>query len=93
MGATAIFNHFQRADVLMIAEGLQVCETEVPRALAGKTLAEAAIPQETACSVVALRAGEQLRINPAAGETMHASEHIEGWRGKSAGNAVVRFNK
>ncbi|HEX8312067.1 MAG TPA: NAD-binding protein [Chthoniobacteraceae bacterium] len=76
MGATTIFNHLKRTDVLMVAEGLQVCETEVPRALAGKTLAEAAIPRETGCSVVALRAADELRINPAAGETMRAGEHI-----------------
>jgi len=66
----------KRADVLMIAEGLHVCETEVPPALAGKTLAAAAIPRETGCSVVALRTADRLRINPAADETMRAGEHL-----------------
>ncbi len=42
MGATAIFNFLKRADVLMVAEGLQIFETEVPLPLVGKTLAEAA---------------------------------------------------
>jgi len=76
MGATAIFNHLERADVLMVAEGLHVCETEVPSALAGKTLAEAAIPRETGCSVVALGKAGTLQINPAATEVMRAGERI-----------------
>ena len=72
MGATAIFNYLKRADVLMVAEGLHVCETEVPPALAGKTLAEAAIPRETGCSVVALRTAAGLQINPPADEAAAA---------------------
>ncbi|MES2571298.1 MAG: NAD-binding protein [Verrucomicrobiota bacterium] len=76
MGATAIFNTLNRTDVLMVAEGLQVCETEVPRALAGKTLAEAAIPATTGCSVVALRTADRLRVNPSATERMQAGEHL-----------------
>ena len=75
-GATAIFNQLKRADVLMVAEGLHVCETEVPPALAGKTLAEAMVPRETGCSVVALGHPGGLRINPAASEVMHAGERI-----------------
>ncbi len=64
MGATAIFNFLRRTDVLMVTEGLHVAETEVPAGLAGKTLAEAAIPRETQCTVVALRTAEGLQINP-----------------------------
>jgi Trk K+ transport system NAD-binding subunit len=76
IGATAIFNHLERADVLMIAEGLHVAETEVPSALVNKTLAQAAIPRETGCSVVALRTDGRLRINPSGNETMGAGGHI-----------------
>jgi Trk K+ transport system NAD-binding subunit len=76
MGATAIFNCLKRADVLMVAEGLHVCETEVPPALRGKSLAEAAVPQQTGCSVVALGTAGGLRINPAANEVMHAGQRI-----------------
>jgi len=76
MGATAIFNTLKRADVLMVAEGLHVCETEVPLALAGKTLAEAAVPRATGCSVVALRTTTGLRINPAAHEVMQRGQRI-----------------
>jgi K+/H+ antiporter YhaU regulatory subunit KhtT len=48
----------------MLAEGLHVAETDVPPSLAGKTLAEAAIPQQTMCTVVALRKKGKTQINP-----------------------------
>jgi voltage-gated potassium channel len=64
MGATSLFNFLQRAGILMLAEGLHVAETEVPSALAGVTLAEAAIPRETQCHVVALHTENGLQINP-----------------------------
>ncbi len=76
MGATAIFNYLKRADVLLVAEGLHVCETEVPAALTGKTLAEAAIPRVTGCSVVALGSGADLKINPPASEIMQTGQRI-----------------
>jgi voltage-gated potassium channel len=76
MGATSIFNRLQRADVLMVAEGLHVFETEVPPALTGKTLAEAAIARETGCSVVALRTATGLQINPAATEVMQRGQRV-----------------
>ena len=47
MGATAIFNYLRRGGVVVVAEGLQLAETPVPDALAGKSLAEAAIPQRS----------------------------------------------
>lgn len=64
MGATSIFNYLRRAGVVVVAEGLHLTETRVPRALAGRTLAEAAIPSETGCNVVALRSKDELMINP-----------------------------
>ncbi|MFN7138818.1 MAG: potassium channel family protein [Limisphaerales bacterium] len=64
MGATAIFNFLRRTDILMVTEGLHVAETEVPPGLVGMTLAEAAIPRETQCTVVALRTPQGLKINP-----------------------------
>jgi Trk K+ transport system NAD-binding subunit len=77
MGATAIFNFLQRADVLMLAEGLHVTETQVPPALAGKTLAEAAIPAATGVGVVALGAPEKgLQINPHADTTLRGGEPL-----------------
>jgi voltage-gated potassium channel len=48
----------------VIAEGLHLTETRVPHPLAGRTLAEAAIPGKTGCNVVALRTKGKLIINP-----------------------------
>ncbi len=64
MGATMIFNVLRQTDILVIAEGLHVAESEVPEALVGKTLAEAAIPRDTQCNVVALRTNGELKMNP-----------------------------
>jgi voltage-gated potassium channel len=64
MGATTIFNYLRRAGVVVIAEGLHLTETRVPRPLAGRTLAQAGIPSQTGCNVVALRTKGKLMINP-----------------------------
>jgi Trk K+ transport system NAD-binding subunit len=64
MGATTIFNYLRRAGVVVIAEGLHLAETRVPDALAGMTLAQAAIPSQTGCNVVALRSETGMTINP-----------------------------
>jgi len=77
MGATAIFNYLRRAGAVVVAEGLHLAETQVPHALAGKTLAEAAIPSETGCSVVALRSEAGMIINPDPGTVLnHGAEII-----------------
>ena len=64
MGATTIFNYLRRAGVVVVAEGLHLAETRVPDALAGMTLAQAAIPGQTGCNVVALRSETGMTINP-----------------------------
>lgn len=76
MGATMIFNVLRRTDILVIAEGLHVAESEVPPALVGKTLAEAAIPRETQCNVVALRTNGELNMNPAPDVRLNAGAEL-----------------
>ena len=76
MGATMIFNVLRRTDILVIAEGLHVAETEVPKALAGKTLAEATIPRDTQCYVVALRTNGQLNMNPGPDARLEAGAEL-----------------
>ncbi len=66
MGAMAILEALQGAGVLMLAEGLNVCETVIPERLTGKTLAQAALTRLVGCNIVALRMGETLTINPEA---------------------------
>ena len=76
MGATMIFNVLRKTDILVIAEGLHVAETDVPKALIGKTLAEAAIPRDTQCNVVALRTNGELKMNPAPDMRLSADSEL-----------------
>lgn len=76
MGANSMFNFLQRADILMLAEGLHVTETRVPEALSGRTLAEASIPQETGCGVVAIGSEDGLQINPPADKPLLAGRPL-----------------
>ena len=46
-------------------EGLGVFKIRVPPTLAGKTLAESGIRQETGCSVIAIERSNGLQVNPA----------------------------
>lgn len=64
LGANVIFNLLNRSNILMIAEGLDVFDVAVPAALAGQTIAESALRLKTGCSVVALRDGDALLVNP-----------------------------
>lgn len=64
MGANALFNLLHRSDLLMIAEGLDVFKIEVPKELAGKTLAEANFRQTTNCSLIGIDAGGKTMTNP-----------------------------
>ncbi len=64
LGANAIFNLLNRSNILMVAEGLDVFEVDVPVRLIGRTLAESAIREQTGCTVVALRTAAALQISP-----------------------------
>jgi len=63
MGANAIFNLLQAGDVLLLAEGLDVFRIAVPPSLAGRTLADSGIRQETGCSVIAIKRSNGLQVN------------------------------
>lgn len=64
MGANAIFNALRSGDFLMFTEGLYLFKIKVPRALAGKSLAEAGIRESSGCTVVAVKIGKGMDINP-----------------------------
>ncbi len=58
MGANMIFNELKGKENLLLAEGVSVFSSPVPRALAGMTLAESSVPSQTGCSIVAIDDGE-----------------------------------
>jgi voltage-gated potassium channel len=59
-GPTAIMNLIDKSTVLMVAEGLDVFRVKIPDELAGRTLAEARVREETDCTVVALKNGGEM---------------------------------
>jgi len=64
MGANTILNLLQRSDILMVAEGLDLIKVEIPKQLAGKTIKESSIRKETGCTIIAIRTGDEMTINP-----------------------------
>jgi voltage-gated potassium channel len=64
MGANAFFNILERDEVLMIAEGLNVFRMNTPKKIAGKTILECNIRQQTGCSIVAIQKDTEMLINP-----------------------------
>lgn len=64
MGASTIMNLLNRDSILMVTEGLDVFEVEIPEGLVGKSIAEARIRQLTDCTVVALEQDGMMTVNP-----------------------------
>jgi voltage-gated potassium channel len=63
-GATAIVNLIGRDNILMLAEGLDVFEVEIPDTLTGKTIAQCDIRKRTGCTVIALHLDNYVEVMP-----------------------------
>jgi Trk K+ transport system NAD-binding subunit len=63
-GSAAIWNHFRGDETLLVAQGLNVFRTPVPKELAGRTLAEAHVYRRTECNVVAIERDGTIEGNP-----------------------------
>lgn len=64
MGSSAIISLLGRSNILMVAEGLDVFEVQVPPRLAGRTIADSGIRRQTGCTVVALNEQNVTTVNP-----------------------------
>lgn len=64
MGANAIFNALERDDVMMFAEGLDVFRVPIPAELAGRSLVESGLREQTGCSVIAVESEGVSEVNP-----------------------------
>ncbi len=64
LGATAIVNLLHRTDILMVAEGLDIFRQAVPAALAGRSVAEAAVRRQTGCTVIGVCSNGAMQVNP-----------------------------
>jgi voltage-gated potassium channel len=77
MGTNYIMNILDRSTIFMIAEGLDVFKLHVPKSLAGRTLAQANVRQETECNIVALHTPDgQTHINPDPNMPLPASAEL-----------------
>ena len=63
-GSAAIWNRFRGDETLLVAHGLNIFRTPIPRELAGRTLAEAHVYRRTLCNVVAVKSDGEIRGNP-----------------------------
>ena len=64
MGANILYNLLRKEDTLLVAEGLNVFRVRVPGKLAGRAIRDSDIRSQTGCSVVAIRRGGKMQINP-----------------------------
>jgi voltage-gated potassium channel len=65
IGSTMLLNLLNRANILMVAEGLDLLKIKVPESLAGETIAEADLRNKTGCTIVAVKTPEKTFTNPA----------------------------
>jgi len=64
MGANTIYNLVREDDNLLLAEGVLVFPTPVPKSMAGKRLMDCAVRTETGCTVIAVEENGQQVVNP-----------------------------
>ncbi len=63
-GSAAIWNHLRGDETVLVAQGLNVFRTSIPKELAGTTLAGAHVHRRTGCNVVAVERDGVLQGNP-----------------------------
>ena len=63
MSANTIFNHLRGSDSCLLAVGLSVFPSPVPKSLAGQTLAESQVRSRTGCSILAIEVAGKREIN------------------------------
>ena len=64
MGANTIFNLLNRAEILMVTEGLDVFSQATPKSLVGVKVKDCKITEKTCCSIVAIKGDSGTTITP-----------------------------
>ncbi|MEM8905103.1 MAG: NAD-binding protein [Actinomycetota bacterium] len=75
-GSAAIWNQFRRDETLLVAHGLNVFRSPVPRELVGRSLADGHVHRRTGCNVVALQVGDEIEANPDPHEPLPAGGEL-----------------
>ena len=63
-GSAAIWNQFRGDETLLVAQGLNVFRTPIPKELVGRSLAEAHVYRRTECNVVAIEVDGRMEGHP-----------------------------
>ena len=64
MGANTIFNLLNRAEILMVTEGLDVFSQKTPKSLIDVSVKDSKIREKTGCSIVAIKGSVGTTITP-----------------------------
>ena len=64
IGSSAIWNQFRGDETLLVAHGLNLFRTPIPRELAGTSLADAHVHRRTQCNVVGVEVDGVIEGNP-----------------------------
>ncbi|MFP3867151.1 MAG: potassium channel family protein [Desulfobacteraceae bacterium] len=76
LAANTIFNLLISNKVLMISEGLNIFRVKTHPSLAGKTLRESKIREETGCTLIAIQTDGEMRINPNPDQPLAATDEL-----------------
>ncbi len=76
MSSNRIINILKPDEILMLAEGLNVFKTHVPKTLIGKTLAGNNIRGSSGCNVVAIQSGDRMNINPVPDDIFKSGDEL-----------------
>ena len=76
LGAQAVFSILKDEELLVLGEGVALFAATVPRALAGQTLAEAAIGARTGLTVIALQRDGELTTELSASTRLRAGDEL-----------------
>ena len=69
-------NLLRRSTILMVAEGLDLFKVRVPDKLAGRSIAESSIREETGCSVVGIQTKRGMEVVPNLSEALPTDADI-----------------
>lgn len=76
LAANTIFNLLIDNEVLMISEGLNIFRVKTHPALAGKTLRESQIREETGCTLIAVQTEGKMQLNPDPDQPLAAADEL-----------------
>ncbi|MFP6901426.1 MAG: NAD-binding protein [Opitutales bacterium] len=76
MGANHIFNLLERAEILMITEGLDVFRQKTPQSLVGVKVKDCHIREKTNCGIVAIKSDGEVIITPDSKDTFPEDSEI-----------------